>query len=355
MVAECTWDVLQLLEAAVRAGASDLHLSAGEVPRVRQDGALALVEGALPLDGSAIDAALAALLPSELAAEFVLRGDADGAWQGELPGSGVVRFRVNAFRQRRGPALVLRRIPQHIPSLDALAAPAVFGELARLEEGLVLVCGATGSGKSTTLAALIDTINSSRAAHVITIEDPVEFIHTSRRSLVSQREVGRDTADFASALRAALREDPDVLLVGELRDLETMRLALAAAETGHLVLGTLHARGSASAMDRFVGVFPQGERDLVRTSLAASLAAVVCQRLLPRAGGGRVAAHEVLVATPAVRNLIRESRLSQIESAIQTGQAWGMQTFAQGVERLAAQGLIIGGVIPDFRGGGLPG
>ncbi len=337
------------------AGASDLHLSAGEAPRVRLDGALGPVAGAAPLEGPAMDAALETLLSPELASEFASSGDADGAWQGELRGAGVVRFRVNAFRQRRGPALVLRRIPQHIPSLEALAAPAVFDDLSRLEEGLVLVCGATGSGKSTTLAALIDAINGSRAAHVITIEDPVEFIHTSRRSLVSQREVGRDTVDFASALRAALREDPDVLLVGELRDLETMRLALAAAETGHLVLGTLHARGSASAVDRFVGVFPQGERDLVRTSLAASLAAVVCQRLLPQVGGGRIAVHEVLVATPAVRNLIRESRMSQIESAIQTGQAWGMQTFAQGVERLSAAGLLQGGVMPDVQAVGLLG
>jgi len=219
----------------------------------------------------------------------------------------------------------------------------------------VLVCGATGSGKSTTLAALVDVINRQRAAHIITIEDPVEFVHASQRSLVSQRELGPDTVGFAAALRAALREDPDVILVGELRDLETMRLALAAAETGHLVLATLHARDAASAIDRFVGVFPQGERDLVRTSLAASLAGVVCQRLLAREGGGRVALHEVLAANPAVRNLIRESRLNQLESAMQTGQVWGMQTFAQGIERLTSEGSLSTGVIPDLRAKGLAG
>ena len=318
----------------MRTEASDLHLSVGEVPRLRVDGDLRAVEGATALDQSAMFRVLDSILSPALRQTLDREGEVDASWEGELRGSGRARFRVNVFRQRRGAALVLRRIPMRIPRLEDVGAPAVFGQLAGREEGLVLVCGATGSGKSTTLAALVDAINQQRAAHIITIEDPVEFVHASRRSLVSQRELGADTADFTSALRAALREDPDVILVGELRDLETMRLALAAAETGHLVLATLHARDAVSAIDRFVGVFPQGERDLVRTSLAASLAAVVCQRLLPRTGGGRVALHEVLVATPAVRNLVRESRLSQLESAMQTGQASGMQTFAQAMERL---------------------
>jgi twitching motility protein PilT len=287
------------------------------------------------MDAAGVGSALAALMSEAQSRDFAACGDLDFAWQG-----GGERFRVNAFQHARGPAAVLRHIPSSVPTLPDIDAPPVLTRLAQLDEGLVLVSGATGSGKSTTLAALVDAINRSRDAHIITIEDPVEFVHDSRRALVSQREVGRDTADFATALRAALREDPDVLLVGELRDLETVRLALTAAETGHLVLATLHTRGAASAVDRIVGAFPPGERELARGSLAASLAAVVCQRLLPRAGGGRVAAHEVLVATPAVRNLIRESRLSQLESVMQTGQAVGMQTFAQAEERLCSVGVL---------------
>ncbi len=347
MMVECTWDVPRLLATAVRAGASDLHLSAGEVPRMRIDGALEPLPGAERFEAAAVEAALVDLLTPQLVSRLARRGDADGVWCGDLPGLGCARFRVNAFRQRRGSALVLRRIPLAVPSLEELGAPAVFERLSGLDEGLMLVCGATGSGKSTTLAALVDAINQKRPAHIITVEDPVEFVHASRRALVSQREVGADSTDFASALRAALREDPDVILVGELRDLESMRLALAAAETGHLVLATLHSRDVASALDRLVGVFPSGERDLVRNSLAASLAAVVCQRLLPRIGGGRIAVHEVGVATPALRNLIRESRLNQLESAMQTGQAWGMQTFAQSIERKVEAGLLAAGDIPD--------
>ena len=347
-MAECTLDVLRLLTAAVHAGASDLHLSVGEIPRMRIDGDLRTVDGTGVLDEQGMAQVLRSILPPAHLQALTVRGDVDCSWEGALPGAGQARFRVNAFRQRRGTAMVLRHIPHHIPGLDAIGAPAALGRLIGREEGLVLVCGATGSGKSTTLAALLGAMNEQRAAHIITIEDPVEFVHPSRRSLVSQRELGADTASFATALRAALREDPDVILVGELRDLETMRLALAAAETGHLVLATLHARDAASAIDRFVGVFPQGERDLVRTSLAASLATVVCQRLLPRNGGGRVAVHEVLVANPAVRNLVRESRLSQLQSAMQTGHEWGMQSFAQGIERLSTAGSLRVGVIPEY-------
>jgi len=290
------------------------------------------------MDADAVASGLAALMGPAAAAAFAASGDMDLGFQ-----AGDARYRINAFRQARGPAAVLRRIPGEAPTLASIGAPPALAGMVHREEGLVLVCGATGSGKSTTLAALVDAINRQRDAHIVTIEDPVEFVHASRRSLVSQREVGRDTADFSTALRAALREDPDVLLVGELRDLETVRLALTAAETGHLVLATLHARGAASAIDRIVGSFPQGERDLVRGALAASLALVVCQRLLPRAGGGRVAAHEVLAATPAVVNLIRESRLAQLESAMQTGQSAGMQTLAQAIERLHAAGAVARG------------
>jgi len=341
---ECTWDVWRLLDAAAAAGASDLHLSAGEAPRLRVDGALRPLAGAAAMDAGSVKAALGALMTPAQAEQLAVSGDLDFAWQG---GRAAGRLRVNVFRQARGPAAVLRRIPGAVPALADIGAPPLLGRLARLEEGLVLVSGATGSGKSTTLAALVDAINGMRDAHILTLEDPVEFVHVSRRSLVSQREVGRDTASFVTALRAALREDPDVLLVGELRDLETVRLALAAAETGHLVLATLHTRGAASAVDRLIGCFPPGERELARGSLAASLAAVVCQRLLPRAGGGRVAAHEVLVATPAVRNLIRESRLSQLESVMQTGQDSGMQTFAQALARLRQESLLNPGATGD--------
>lgn len=307
---------------------------------MRVDGRVRPLEGAVALVEDAVAAALSQLMSGAETAAFATAGDLDFVWSGVLPATGPARFRGNAFRQRRGVAAVLRRVPLQVPSLESLGAPPAVARFAHLEEGLVLVCGATGSGKSTTLAGLVDAINRSRDAHILTIEDPVEFVHTSGRSLVSQREVGRDTAGFPVALRAALREDPDVLLVGELRDLETMRLALAAAETGHLVLATLHTRGAASAIDRLVGGFPSGERDLARGILAAGLAGVVCQRLLPRVGGGRVAAYEVLVATPAVRNLIRESRLNQLESVMQTGQSAGMQTFAQSLVRLREAGVL---------------
>jgi twitching motility protein PilT len=336
MATECTWDVLRLLEAAERAGASDLHLSAGEVPRLRVDGLLRPVEGVGAMDADAVAARLAALMAPTAAAAFAATGDIDLGWQ-----VGDARFRINAFCHARGPAAVLRRIPGDAPTLTSIGAPPALAGMVHREEGLMLVCGATGSGKSTSLAAVVDAINRERDAYIVTVEDPIEFVHTSRRSLVSQRQVGRDTADFATTLRAVLREDPDVLLVGELRDLQTIRLALTAAETGHLVLATLRERGAAAAIDRIVGSFPQGERDLVRGSLAASLALVVCQRLLPRAGVGRVAAHEVLVATPAVVNLIRESRVAQLESAMQTAQASGMQTMAQAIERLTmARSLV---------------
>ncbi len=256
-----------------------------------------------------------------------------------LPPAG--RLRVNQYWQQRGPAAAIRLIPSDVPALAALGLPAALPDLVLRPHGLLLVVGATGSGKSTTLAALLDHINRQRAGHILTIEDPVEYLHTSQQCLISQRELGRDTGSFSAALRAALREDPDVLLIGELRDLESIRLALTAAETGHLVLATLHAASAPRAVERIVDVFPSGDKELVRQQLADSLLAVLTQTLHPRAdGAGRVAAFELLTGTPAVRNLIREGRSAQLLSAMQTGAAHGMLTMAQHLEQLRRAGLI---------------
>jgi len=250
------------------------------------------------------------------------------------------RVRVNLFRQRQGPAVSLRLLPAQAPSLDALGLTNVFRPVSQWQDGLLLVAGPTGSGKSSTLAALVDHLNRERPAHVITLEDPIEIVHHSQRSLVTQREVGRHTRDFAQALRSALRQDPDVILLGELRDLESIRLALRAAQTGHLVLATVHARCAVSSIDHLVDVFDAQEKTLIRSLLAESLRMVVVQRLVKRRGGGRVAAREVLVATAAVRNLIREGRLVQLQSVMQTGAGQGMQTLEDALRALQAQGLI---------------
>ena len=252
----------------------------------------------------------------------------------------LARFRVNAFNQNRGAGAVFRNIPSKILTLDDLNAPKVFKDLCLLPRGLVLVTGPTGSGKSTTLAAMIDYVNINRPDHIITIEDPIEFVHESKRSLINQREVHRDTLGFSEALRSALREDPDVVLVGEMRDLETIRLALTAAETGHLVFGTLHTSSAAKTVDRIVDVFPAAEKDMVRAMLSESLRAVISQTLLKRIGGGRVAAHEIMIATPAIRNLIRENKIAQMYSSIQTGQAQGMQTLDQCLQEMVMKGMI---------------
>ncbi len=254
--------------------------------------------------------------------------------------SGLARFRVNVFQQLRGPAAVFRVIPNQLPDLDALNAPPVLQSVCLEQHGLVLVTGATGSGKSTTLAAMVDYINAAQARHILTIEDPIEFVHLPKKGLINQREVVRHTHDFSSALRAALREDPDVILVGELRDPETIHLALSAAETGHLVLATLHTNTAAQSVHRLVDVFPAGEKSLVRNQLASALRAVITQSLLQRIGGGRVAAFEIMRCTPAIQNLIREDKVAQMVSAIQTGQAHGMQTLEQARQRLVQQGLI---------------
>jgi len=256
----------------------------------------------------------------------------------EVPG--VARFRVNAFQQSRGAAAVFRTIPSEVLSLDQLGAPAIFRQIAEHPRGLVLVTGPTGSGKSTTLAAMIDYINEQRHEHILTIEDPIEFVHKNKNCLINQREVHRDTHSFNNALRSALREDPDIILVGELRDLETIRLALTAAETGHLVFGTLHTTSAVKTIDRVIDVFPAAEKDMVRSMLSESLRAVIAQTLLKKLGGGRVAAHEIMTGIPAIRNLIREDKVAQMYSVIQTGMAHGMQTLDQNLKDLVNQGMV---------------
>lgn len=252
----------------------------------------------------------------------------------------VGRFRVNAFHQSRGCAAVFRSIPTQIPTLDTLNAPPVFEQFTQYQKGLVLVTGPTGSGKSTTLAAMIDKINNEQHRHILTIEDPIEFVHEQKNCLINQREVHRDTHSFNNALRSSLREDPDVILVGELRDKETISLALTAAETGHLVFGTLHTSSAAKTIDRIIDVFPGADKPMVRSMLSESLRAVVSQKLIKQLGGGRIASHEVMVATPAIRNLIREDKIAQMYSMIQTGASLGMQTMEQSLRNLMMQGII---------------
>lgn len=253
---------------------------------------------------------------------------------------GLARFRVNAFNHNRGAGGVFRTIPSEILSLEQLNAPAIFKELADIPRGVVLVTGPTGSGKSTTLAAMVNHKNESEYGHILTVEDPIEFVHESKKCLINQREVHRDTLGFNEALRSALREDPDVILVGEMRDLETIRLALSAAETGHLVFGTLHTSSAAKTIDRVVDVFPAAEKDMIRAMLSESLRAVISQTLMKKQGGGRVAAHEIMVGTPAIRNLIRENKIAQMYSAIQTGQQFGMQTLDQNLLELVNKNVV---------------
>ena len=328
-------NIRELLQVAVQRGASDLHLSAGQPPWLRVDGDLCRL-ALPPLDQACVLQGLADVMSE--AQQQRQRRDLDADFSLSLPGLG--RFRVATFLQDRGAAAEFRLIPDAVPTLAQLGLGAVFQRLADLPRGLVCVTGPTGSGKSTTLAALLDHINAHRQCHILTIEDPIEFVHSSQRSLVSQREVDRHARSFAAALRAALREDPDVILIGELRDLETVRLALTAAETGHLVLATLHTASAAKTIDRIIDVFPAEEKAVVRSMLAESLQAVVAQTLLKRVGGGRVAAHELMLATPAIRNLVREARVAQLYSAIQTGAQFGMQTLDQALKDLVARGLV---------------
>jgi twitching motility protein PilT len=328
-------DIAQLLAFAVKNGASDLHMSAGMPPIIRVDGDVKRINMP-PLSHKEVHAMVYDIMNDKQRKAYEEFYETDFSF--EIPH--LARFRVNAFNQNRGAGAVFRSIPSEIKSLEDLNAPKVFKDLCMLPRGLVLVTGPTGSGKSTTLAAMVDHCNNNRPDHILTIEDPIEFVHESKRSLINQREVHRDTMGFAEALRSALREDPDIILVGEMRDLETIRLALTAAETGHLVFGTLHTSSAAKTIDRVVDVFPAGEKEMVRSMLSESLRAVISQTLLKKVGGGRIAAHEVMIGTPAIRNLIREGKIAQMYSSIQTGQASGMQTLDQCLQDLVARGLV---------------
>ena len=325
-----------LLEAALARQASDLHLSCGMPPMLRVHGEMVVMD--LPVLGAPqLDALLGEAMSAGQRAAFSKALELDFAF--EL--AGRARFRVNVFEQHRGLGAVFRSIAATVPALETLGAPAILAELALKPRGLVLVTGPTGSGKSTTLAAMLDFYNRSQRGHIITVEDPIEFVHQPQQCLVSQREVGRHTHGFGSALRAALREDPDVILVGELRDLESMRLALSAAETGHLVLGTLHTASATKTIDRIIDAFPAHEKELVRSMLSESLQGVVAQTLCRSAkGAGRVAAHEVMLGTPAIRNLIREGKVAQMYSSLQTGASQGMQTLDQSLAALLRQQRI---------------
>ncbi|WP_017431291.1 type IV pilus twitching motility protein PilT [Vreelandella jeotgali] len=328
-------DITELLAFSAKQNASDLHLSAGLPPMIRVDGDIRRLN--VPaMDGADVRKLIYDIMGDRQRRDYEEHLEVDFSF--EVPG--IARFRVNAFHQARGAGAVFRTIPNEVLSLEDLGLGEVFERLSSLPRGLVLVTGPTGSGKTTTLAAMLDYINNQRYEHILTIEDPVEFVHTSKRCLINQREVHRDTWSFADALRSALREDPDVILVGELRDLETIRLALTAAETGHLVLGTLHTTSAAKTIDRIIDVFPAAEKSMVRSMLSESLGAVISQTLLKRQGGGRIAAHEMMIATPAVRNLIREDKVAQLYSAIQTGGELGMQTLDAALEQLVHKGLV---------------
>jgi twitching motility protein PilT len=328
-------DIAQLLAFAVKNKASDLHLSAGMPPMIRVDGEIKRVN--MPaLSHKSVHSMVYDMMNDKQRKAYEEFFETDFSF--EIPQ--LARFRVNAFNQNRGAGAVFRTIPSTILSLDELNAPKIFRDLCGLARGLVLVTGPTGSGKSTTLAAMVNHINENRPDHILTIEDPIEFVHESKRCLVNQREVHRDTLGFSEALRSALREDPDIILVGEMRDLETIRLALSAAETGHLVFGTLHTSSAAKTVDRIVDVFPAAEKEMVRAMLSESLRGVISQTLLKRKGGGRVAAHEIMIGTPANRNQIREGKIAQMYSAIQTGQQHGMQTLDQNLHDLVEKGIV---------------
>ena len=328
-------DITELLSFSVKHKASDLHLSAGVPPMIRVDGDVRKIN--LPaLEHRQVHSLVYDIMNDHQRKELEENLEVDFSFA--VPN--LARFRVNAFHQNRGVAAVFRTIPSTVLTLDELGAPDIFRQLAELPRGLVLVTGPTGSGKSTTLAAMIDHINENFHHHILTIEDPIEFLHENKRCLVNQREVHKDTLSFNNALRSALREDPDIILVGEMRDLETIRLALTAAETGHLVFGTLHTSSAAKTIDRIIDVFPGSEKDMVRSMLSESLRAVISQTLLKRIGGGRVAAHEIMLGIPAVRNLIREDKVAQLYSVIQTGMTHGMQTMDQCLKQMVSRGQI---------------
>ncbi|WP_020406025.1 type IV pilus twitching motility protein PilT [Hahella ganghwensis] len=328
-------DITELLAFSAKQGASDLHLSAGLPPMIRVDGDVRRIN-LPPMEHKEVHALIYDIMNDKQRKDFEEFLETDFSF--EVPG--VARFRVNAFNHNRGAGAVFRTIPSKVLTMEDLGMGQVFKDIALKPRGLILVTGPTGSGKSTTLAAMMDFINDSRYDHILTIEDPIEFVHESKKCLVNQREVHRDTLGFSEALRSALREDPDIILVGEMRDLETIRLALTAAETGHLVFGTLHTTSAAKTIDRVVDVFPAEEKSMVRSMLSESLQAVVSQTLLKKVGGGRVAAHEIMIGTPAIRNLIREDKVAQMYSAIQTGAGIGMQTLDQCLSTLLSKGLV---------------
>ncbi|MGF2735400.1 type IV pilus twitching motility protein PilT [Marinobacter sp. DUT-1] len=328
-------DITELLAFSAKQGASDLHLSSGLPPMIRVDGDVRRIN-LPPMEHKEVHGLIYDIMNDKQRKDYEEFLETDFSF--EVPG--VARFRVNAFNQNRGAGAVFRTIPSKVLTMEDLGMGQVFKDISSVPRGLVLVTGPTGSGKSTTLAAMMDYINDSRYEHILTIEDPIEFVHESKKCLVNQREVHRDTLGFNEALRSALREDPDIILVGELRDLETIRLALTAAETGHLVFGTLHTTSAAKTIDRVVDVFPAEEKSMVRSMLSESLQAVISQTLMKKMGGGRVAAHEIMIGTPAIRNLIREDKIAQMYSAIQTGGSLGMQTLDQCLERLLQKGLV---------------
>jgi twitching motility protein PilT len=328
-------DITELLSFSVQQKASDLHITAGLPPMIRVDGEIRRIKMDA-LEDKEVQTLIYDIMSDRVRKDYEDNWEADFSF--EVPG--LARFRVNAFNQNRGAAAVFRTIPSEILSMQDLGMGEIFERLANKPRGLVLVTGPTGSGKSTTLAAMVDYINETRANHILTLEDPIEFVHESKKSLVNQREVSRDTRSFSAALRSALREDPDVILVGEMRDLETIRLAISAAETGHLVFGTLHTTSASKTMDRIIDVFPAGEKEMVRAMLSESLEGIISQNLLKKVGGGRVAVHEILVGTPAIRNLIREAKVAQIFSAIQTGSSMGMTTMDQSLGQLIRDGSI---------------
>ncbi|MBU6271618.1 MAG: type IV pilus twitching motility protein PilT [Burkholderiales bacterium] len=329
-------DIAELLAFAVKNKASDLHLSAGMPPMIRVHGDVRRIN-LPPMAHSDVHGMIYDIMNDAQRKDYEENLECDFSFA--IPG--LARFRVNAFLQQRGAGAVLRAIPSKILSLEDLKAPRIISEITMQSRGMVLVTGPTGSGKSTTLAAMINHINENLYGHILTVEDPIEFVHESKRCLISQREVGPQTLSFNNALRSALREDPDVILVGELRDLETIRLALTAAETGHLVFGTLHTSSAAKTIDRIVDVFPAAEKEMVRAMLSESLRAVISQSLVrTKDGSGRIAAHEIMLGTPAVRNLIREAKVAQMNAAIQTGASVGMQTLDQCLTDLVRRNII---------------
>lgn len=328
-------DITELLAFSSKNGASDLHLSAGLPPMIRVDGDVRRIN-LPPMDHKQVHGLIYDIMNDKQRKDFEEYLETDFSF--EVPG--VARFRVNAFNHNRGAGAVFRTIPSKVLTMEDLGQGQVFRDISDTPRGIVLVTGPTGSGKSTTLAAMLDYINDTRYEHLLTIEDPIEFVHESKKCLVNQREVHRDTLGFSEALRSALREDPDIILVGEMRDLETIRLALTAAETGHLVFGTLHTTSAAKTIDRIVDVFPAEEKSMVRSMLSESLQAVISQSLLKKVGGGRIAAHEIMIGTPAIRNLIREDKVAQMYSAIQTGSHLGMQTLDQCLADMVRNGLV---------------